>query len=201
VAPRARKTDKPVKLTDPRAIRALAHPARLAVIDELYAGRQLTATELAQVAGLSPSAMSYHLRSLEKAGIVERAPTTGDGRERPWRAAGTSLHVENRSGRAGDAAASAALNSTMLGRVVAEVEAWYAQRGRETPDWLDAAGSTFGREWLLPHEAKEFETQFQQLLERYRHRTRDNRPDGSRRVRLVVLVYPTDEPKSPSDHT
>ena len=52
-------------LTDPRAIKALAHPARLAVIDELFAGRQLTATECAEIAGLSPSAMSYHLRALE----------------------------------------------------------------------------------------------------------------------------------------
>ena len=67
----------PVELTDPKAIRALAHPARLAVIEELYAGRELTATECAEIAGLSPSAMSYHLRSLEKAGIVERADATG----------------------------------------------------------------------------------------------------------------------------
>ncbi len=77
-----------MKLSDPKAIRALAHPARLTVIEELYSGRELTATECADLAGLSPSAMSYHLRSLAKAGIVERADATGDGRERPWRAAG-----------------------------------------------------------------------------------------------------------------
>src|ERR1700710_2078089 len=84
----------PVKLTDPKAIRALAHPARLAVIEELYSGRELTATECGEIAGLGPSAMSYHLRSLEKVGIVERADSGGDGRERPWRAAGGYLQVE-----------------------------------------------------------------------------------------------------------
>jgi len=41
------------------------------VIEEL-SGRELTATECAELVGLSPSAMSYHLRSLEKAGIRER---------------------------------------------------------------------------------------------------------------------------------
>ena len=61
----ARRARAKVMLTDPRAIKALAHPARLAVIDELFAGRQLTATECAEIAGLSPSAMSYHLRALE----------------------------------------------------------------------------------------------------------------------------------------
>ena len=66
----AKRNGKQVVLSDPRAIKALAHPARLAVIDELFAGRELTATECAQVAGLSLSAMSYHLRALEKWGIV-----------------------------------------------------------------------------------------------------------------------------------
>lgn len=73
-------------LTDPRAIRAIAHEARQQVIDELYSGSVLTATEAARICGLSPSAMSYHLRALEKWGIVVRDDTSSDGRERPWRA-------------------------------------------------------------------------------------------------------------------
>src|SRR5665647_3712685 len=71
-------------LTDPRAIRAIAHEARQQVMDELYGGSVLTATEAAQICGLSPSAMSYHLRALEKWGIVVRDDPSSDGRERPW---------------------------------------------------------------------------------------------------------------------
>ena len=74
-----------LELTDPRAFRAVAHPARTVVIDELYGGAQCTASELATRTGLSPSAMSYHLRALEKWGIVERAEPAADGRERPWK--------------------------------------------------------------------------------------------------------------------
>ena len=70
---------KRVVITDPRAIRALAHPARQRVIDELYNGQVLTATECAEIAGLTPSAMSYHLRALEKWGIIERAEESADG--------------------------------------------------------------------------------------------------------------------------
>jgi DNA-binding transcriptional ArsR family regulator len=69
----------------PKALRAIAHPARLVVINALYdAGRELTATEAAQLAGMSPSAMSYHLRALEKFGIIKRSESERDGRERPW---------------------------------------------------------------------------------------------------------------------
>ena len=77
---------EPVILRDPRAIKALAHPARLAVIDELFAGRKLTATECGEIAGLSASAMSYHLRALENGGS---SADPGD-RRRPGTALGGS---------------------------------------------------------------------------------------------------------------
>jgi len=56
------------------------------VILELYSGEVLTASEAAEICGLTPSAMSYHLRALQKAGMVEREESA-DRRERPWRAA------------------------------------------------------------------------------------------------------------------
>ncbi|HZC72102.1 MAG TPA: winged helix-turn-helix domain-containing protein [Jatrophihabitans sp.] len=185
----------PVKLTDPRAIRALAHPARLAVIDELYSGRrELTATECAEIAGLSPSAMSYHLRSLEKAGIVERADSAGDGRERPWRAAGSYLQVDSTGGGAGELAASAALSSTVLGRTVEQFDAYLARRRSEPREWLDAVEASYGQVWLLPEEAKAIGNEFVNAMAKYRGR-RDARPLGARRMRLAMLLFPTDEPK------
>lgn len=78
-------------LTDPRALRALAHPARTAVVDELYQGKVRTSSELAQLTGLTPSAMSFHLRALEKWGIVRRAEGGTDARERPWQRAAKGL--------------------------------------------------------------------------------------------------------------
>ncbi len=85
-----------VVISDPQAIRALAHEARLEALEELYASQSTrTATELASRCGLSPSAMSYHLRALEKYGFVERSPSEGDGRERRWKAAGYSLLVDS----------------------------------------------------------------------------------------------------------
>lgn len=186
----------PVQLTDPRDIRALAHPARLAVIDEIYSGRELTATECAEIAGLSPSAMSYHLRSLEKAGIVERAPSAGDGRERPWRAAGPYLQVESRGNGAGELAAAAALSSSVMGRTLEQFEAWMARRDREPKEWIEAAGASYGQLWLVPEEAKEIENHMVQITDTYRGRRGGDRPAGARRFRVALMVFPSDEPKA-----
>jgi DNA-binding transcriptional ArsR family regulator len=200
VTPRKSKPPEerpPVRLTDPRAIRALAHPARLAVIDELYSGRELTATECAEIGGLSPSAMSYHLRSLERAGIVERAEASGDGRERPWRAAGSYLQVDSTGGGAGELAAAAALSSTVLGRTVEQFERYLSRRADEPPEWLDATEASYGQVWLLPEEAKEIAEQYLGLVEKYQGRRTGDRPDGARRMRLAVMLFPTDAPKPP----
>ncbi len=90
-----------MEITDPKAIRALAHAARLEVISELYSSQvSRTATELAAQTGLTPSAMSYHLRALRKWGIVVPAPTAGDARERRWKAAGTDFAINSGGGAA-----------------------------------------------------------------------------------------------------
>ena len=192
----------PVKLTDPRAIRALAHPARLAVIDELYSGRELTATECAEIAGLSPSAMSYHLRSLEKVGIVERAESSGDGRERPWRAAGSYLQVDSATGGAGELAASAALGSTVLRRTVELFDSYLARRSGEPPEWRDAAEASYGQMWLTAAEAKQISTEWIALVEKYRGRKdKANRPADARRMRMAVMLFPSDPPEPASDET
>lgn len=94
--PAAHAATEKVEITDPKAIRALAHAARLEVISELYSTQMSrTATELAVHTGLTPSAMSYHLRALQKWGIVVPAETAGDARERRWRAAGTDVTISS----------------------------------------------------------------------------------------------------------
>jgi DNA-binding transcriptional ArsR family regulator len=101
-ARRRNRPEKKVEITDPKAIRALAHAARLEVISELYSTQSSrTATELAQQTGLTPSAMSYHLRALQKWGIVVPAEASADARERRWKAAGTDFAINSGGAVAG----------------------------------------------------------------------------------------------------
>src|ERR1700761_5736702 len=73
------------RLTDPRALRALAHPIRLELVGLLRRLGPLTATQAAELIGESSGSTSFHLRQLAKYGLVEDAGG-GAGRERPWRA-------------------------------------------------------------------------------------------------------------------
>ena len=167
---------KSVTLTDPKAIRALAHPARQRVIDELYSGPVLTATEAAQLCGLTPSAMSYHLRALEKWGIVVRDDAGGDARERPWRAAARSLSINQTAHGASSAATTKAFASTFMAGLVEDLEAWAVSDRRGERD-----GTTMsrGRMWLTVEEAKALGKQVNALLESYEGRTADDHPEGA----------------------
>src|SRR3954465_2528237 len=84
-----------MKVTDVRVLAALAHPARLAILHLLLTVGESTATQCSAVVGESPSSCSYHLRHLEKFGLVERVEAGSDdmvdGRTRRWRTVGTGF--------------------------------------------------------------------------------------------------------------
>src|SRR5580692_2386054 len=72
------------KITDARTLRALAHPVRIALFEELALGGAMTATQVGERIGESATTCSFHLRQLAKYGFVEEAGG-GTGRSRPWR--------------------------------------------------------------------------------------------------------------------
>ena len=176
-------------LTDPRAIRALAHPARLAVLDALEDGTTLTATECAELAGLTPSAMSYHLRALEKWGFVRRADATGDGRERPWSSTGIGWRVEALADTA-TAAATTAVTKVSLDRVVAELQAWFTHKRTQPKEWQALGGLANQQRWLTPDEARRLQEVYEDFLDTTAGRTAADHPDGARRVRLTRIMVP-----------
>src|SRR5262249_11548655 len=103
-----------MELTDPRALRAYAHPIRLKLVGLLRRTGPLTATQAGEKIGESAANCSFHLRQLAKFGLVEEAGG-GKGRERPWRA--TSITTEWPDGGADPEAVEA---GAMLSRVVVE---------------------------------------------------------------------------------
>jgi predicted ArsR family transcriptional regulator len=102
-----RDRNDPVPLADPLAMRALAHPVRLALIELLAVLDTVTATQASELLGESPANCAFHLRTLAKYGFVEEAGG-GRGRERPWKAADrdisiTSVHADPQAALAADA--------------------------------------------------------------------------------------------------
>jgi DNA-binding transcriptional ArsR family regulator len=194
---RRRPTDD-VRLEDPGALRALAHPARLRVVDELYQGSERTASELAKITGLTPSAMSYHLRALERWGIVERGDARQDGRERPWRAAGRSVTW------AAEMSVAAAASQELIAAEVFEqlrdaFRRWSAVEPAESGLWREVASLNRSFMWLTDEEAQEFLSEVDEAVQkRTRGRDAENHPEGTRRVLYLLAFVPTvDEPTTP----
>src|SRR5580704_4658774 len=71
------------RLTDAKALRAYAHPVRMALVGLLRTEGPLTATRAAELLGESSGTCSFHLRQLAKYGLVEAAG--GGGRSRGGR--------------------------------------------------------------------------------------------------------------------
>jgi DNA-binding transcriptional ArsR family regulator len=188
-ADRTRDEDT-LHLHDPRAIRALAHPARLAIIDALASGDELTATECAELTGLSPSATAYHLKLLERYHFAEPALARSDGRERPWRASGRRAQVDLDTSTPAGAAATSAVMVAYLDRTRAAAEAFVATEHEEPEEWRDIASMSNADVWLTAEETRNVVAALAAVLDPYRSRTLADRPDGTRRVRAMNVVFP-----------
>jgi DNA-binding transcriptional ArsR family regulator len=176
----------PVRFDNPRTIRALAHPARLAILNALATGEELTATQCAELTGLSPSATAYHLKLLERYGFAETAPPRPDRRERPWRAVErppvVDLDTSTPAGASATAAVAAALIDSTRDVAVKFTEASPA----EPEEWRDAVLKNADL-WLTAEEFRRVAEELGAVVEAYRGRTR---PAGGRRVRVMNLVVP-----------
>jgi DNA-binding transcriptional ArsR family regulator len=127
------------RVSDPKALRALAHPLRLELLDRLMSFGEQTAAQCAEALGSTASNCSYHLRALARVGLVE-ASSSDDRRERPWRATSTGLEFGPADEGTSVAAAGAAvaLDELALARDE-ELTRRAHRRHREQPtDWRTA---------------------------------------------------------------
>lgn len=187
------RDDGTLHLHDSRAIRALAHPARMAIIDALASGDELTATECAELTGLSPSATAYHLKLLERYGFAEPAPPRSDGRQRPWRAT-RRTQVELDTSTPAGAAAAAATGLAYFDRNRALVETFMATVHEEPEEWQQVTSLTNADLWLTAEETRKAIAALNAVLDPYRGRVLADRPDASRRVRIMTMTVPHRRP-------
>ena len=188
-------SERPARVTirDPQVMRAMAHPARLAIVEYLTLGNEGTATECAEVCGLSPSATSYHLRALAKAGLVEEAPTRGDGRERVWRAAVGGYRIDGEAHDKAVMPAALALLDVVLERDDARARAFLGHAEDEPKEWYEAAAMVRLRLVMTAAELKELSAAVIALMRPFGLSERPDPPPGARSVAAAFRAIPAAE--------
>jgi DNA-binding transcriptional ArsR family regulator len=181
------------RLTDPRALRALAHPKRLALVGLLRTQGPLTATKAGELLGESSASASFHLRQLAKYGLVEEAGG-GQGRERPWRATAMFTAWPDVADTPELAAASSLLRVLLAERYFEQLMRWLEARDSEPQSWQEAAQFGDSLLYVTAEELRELRHQQQALLGGYLERlTRPElRPPGARPVLYLHLAFPDD---------
>jgi len=186
-----------VKLTDPKALRALAHPMRLLLLRLLRTEGPVTATRAAELLGESSASCSFHLRQLAKYGLAEEAGG-GHGRERPWRATASLTDVPEVADDPELAAAAQLFRSIVLERNFEGAMRWLDARADETEEWQRAAQFNDLMLYLTAPELEELSQGIQALHLRYADRltSPELRPPSSRLVSFVQLAFPVlDDPR------
>lgn len=199
---------EPRRTHDPTVLRAIAHPVRNRVLQELGATGPMRAADLAEALGIPANQASFHLRQLAKYGLVEPSPETGrDRRDRYWRpaeAAGYDVDIGALARTPGGAAAAEVFRRDQAAWGHRVIEAAYAPPGQETGVYRSVTEQALR---LTKAEAKEVGAEVGAVLQAWLERTRGRsaeesadpaQPDDVPRTYLyygVVQPYPaTGEP-------
>lgn len=187
---------EPQPLSDPRVLRAIAHPVRTRILEELSATGPVRAADVARDLGIPANQASFHLRQLAKYGLVEEAPEEArDKRDRVWRATASEGYTINASQLAevpGGPAAFDVFRASHLARLHGIVDRAF------TTDRSEGSGVFATSDHALKltdDEAHELRQEIDDLIGSWADRTRGRDPE--RRTYLLVQMiqpYPDDRP-------
>ena len=184
-------------ISDPRTMRALAHPMRLALLELLMRDGPLTATRAAELLDDSPGNMSWHLQTLAKYGFVEEAGG-GRGRSRPWRVVSAKHRFDTSLPDPEHAAAGEALEASFQERGFRRLREWWSSRRSYPSEWRQSAFTADTITYLTAEELRQLGEDVSELFHQHKGRVHDRseRPEGALPVHLVAFGHPL--PATPS---
>lgn len=177
-------------ITDARAMRALAHPLRVALLEAVRRDGEITATRAAELFNESPGNMSWHLQTLAKYGFLEEAGD-GRGRSRPWRVAASTTRFETGMTDPDAATAGEALERTFLERTIGQLREWWSRRQTYPAKWRRAAFVNDSVRYVTADELASIMREMMAICDRYADREeKEKRPAGALPVRLYSHGHP-----------
>jgi hypothetical protein len=187
------------EISDPRELRALTHPVRLALLEVLAVEGALTATQAGELIGESPTTCSFHFRQLAKYGFVEEAGG-GSGRSRPWRRVHIGMSFPETGNDPETTIALETLSGMFYSRMFDRFENWRRIRHSYPKKWQEACGVYESAMYLTTDELEELNMELQAMLLRFNERLVDAslRPPESMLVEVLAAAYPVSFGRSSS---
>lgn len=181
----------PTGITNSRTMRAVAHPIRITLLENLTRERSLTATEAAGILGESPATCSFHLRQLEKYGLVEDAGG-GVRRQRPWRLTRLGMQYTTLRESSEIQLAASLLEQVLVERYLTRHQAWLQARASFPREWQEATGHSEVLLYVTPQELRALDAEVTAVLRRYLARVANPslRPGGSLPVQVLFFAFP-----------
>src|SRR5882757_51368 len=184
-----------MEISDPKAIRALAHPLRLDLLQLLGSGGPATAAQCGRVLGVSQASCSFHLRQLAKYGFVEDAGPGRDRRERQWRVTQQRLSIRN--GTDGGTVVRQQIERLVVERELQAILDYSQRPDGASPEWQHKAGIVTMMAVLSPDEVADLKEKWIALITPYTAAARADDPDppsepraGQRHVRYFMAATP-----------
>jgi DNA-binding transcriptional ArsR family regulator len=184
-------SNEPRKLTDPRAMRAVAHPIRIAILEVLATEGPLTATQAGELIGESPTTCSFHLRQLAKYGFIEEVAGVA-GRKRPWRLAHAGMSYSDVSDDPDTRLAAAALSRVLHDFYINRLKEGLELRRDVPTEWQKATGASEFLLYITTEELHHIDESVTALIKPYFERIGNpkKRPKGSIPIELLFFAYP-----------
>ena len=174
-------------ISDPKELRALAHPLRMRLLQLIAQEGKLTATQCAALVSESVANCSYHLNTLAKYAYIEQADG-GQGREKPWQVVHDGHSWTNVSSDPEAAQAADAASNAFLDFALDKMRERYRTGNLEPDEWREAIGFSDSSEFLTPAELLAMRTDIEAIMRQYMERRDDpgRRPAGARPVYLFL---------------
>ncbi|HEX6351578.1 helix-turn-helix domain-containing protein [Actinophytocola sp.] len=180
-------------ITDPKALRALAHPLRWKLLEIVAREGTATATQCAEETGESVANCSYHLNTLAKYKYVEHAEG-GQGREKPWQLVSQGQGWDSSATKDQDFSLAAnAATGAFLDYTLTQMRERHLTEHLEPADWQEALGVDNTNDYLTAAEVKEVRDTIRELMNKFQGRRTDPslRPEGARFVNLFFSTTVT----------
>lgn len=160
-------SERSVHVSDPRVLRALAHPLRGRLLGLLRTDGPSTATRLGRQLGESSGSTSYHLRQLEAYGLVGEARR--EGRERWWQALHqmTSWEASELVSQPGGLEANEQMQRHQIEVMGRQLQAWLERSREFGAEWAAVAGLSDYVLRLTPEQARRCLDEVYEVLDRW----------------------------------